>query len=430
MEKIVLNSLFSLVLMTSLVIPQVDACQYNLFVVEMLAEMQQMRWVHWIEALSGERPVSTSEGDGKILTRSNLVMFEPDRAPDAFTFIVETLQDMGFKDNQDYEIHTYNFPYEERHPERNWKNLILTIHGTNPDLHQEKVLMVAHLDSISGKETVLAPGADDNATGSAGLLEAAAVLRHFQFDRTIHLVWFSGEEYSRVGSEHFVDDYAEWLPNIIGVVNLDMFGYDADDDRCFEVHAGTLTGSKGISDCLQDAINAYDLGLAFDLIDDETAYAFSDHFPFWEKDVPAVMIYENGFFQAEKTCGKTDRNPKYHTIADLLTYINQDTGFSILQAALATTAHLAEPNGRCFSEAPKIRELLTSDRRLVIWDSLPEADLYQVWLPQDGDWTLAGETKNTYWVLSTGEGRGKGIYKVIAMTNAGCQSVPGSYPTK
>ena len=248
MGKFFLHCLIGLVFLTSLLDSQEKACQYHPDVADMLAETQQFRWVRWIEALSGVRPVKTSEGEGNILTRSSLVMFEPDQAPDAFTYLIETLQGMGFQENRDFEIHTYNFPYEDRHPDRNWKILILTFPGTDPLLREEKVLMVAHLDSISDQETILAPGADDNASGAAGLLEAASVLRHYQFERTIHLIWFSGEEYSRVGSEHFVEDYADWLPDIVGVINPDMFAFDWDNDHCFEVHAGTLPGSQRIGE--------------------------------------------------------------------------------------------------------------------------------------------------------------------------------------
>ncbi len=345
--NIVLRHLFlGLVLISTLSVPLSDNTAYDPIVAEILAETQKERWVNWIAALSGDIPVETGSISGFIHTRSSLVMFEPDHNPSAFIYLRDELNHLGFTEGRDYEIHTYNFPYSARHAERNWKNLILTFPGTDPELAQERILLVAHLDSTSEKETTLAPGADDNASGAAGLMEAAAVLGDFAFKRTIHLVWFSGEEWSRVGSEHFVEDYASWLPEIIGVINLDMFAYDADHDRCFEIHTGIMPGSQEIGDLFAAAIKTYHLNLTFDLIDDETAYTFSDQKPFWDNGVPAVMVYENGFYQEGKTCGISDPNYRYHTSGDTVTYINQQTGFSILRSAIAVTAQLAVPIAR------------------------------------------------------------------------------------
>jgi len=343
MNRVLSHLVLGLFLITNLHIPLNSHNVYDVIVADILAETQMNRWVNWIAALSGEIPVETALGSGKIQTRSSFVLFEPDQNPNAFMFLQDELKDLGFTEGQDYEIHTYDFPYSARHADRNWKNLILTFPGSDPDLKDERVLLVAHLDSTSEKETTLAPGADDNASGSAGLLEAAAVFRQFAFERTLHLIWFSGEEWSRVGSEHFVEDYSSWLPETIAVVNLDMFAYDRDQDRCFEIHAGTMTGSQEIGNLFASTIKTYHLNLTFDFIDDETAYTFSDHKPFWDKGVPAVMVYENGFYQEGKTCGKSDPNYRYHTIGDTLPYINQETGFSILRAAIATVAQLAVP---------------------------------------------------------------------------------------
>lgn len=318
---------------------------------EILSESSQTRWLDWIAALSGEVPIQTAQGEERILSRSSLILFEPSYSPSAFDYLERELIALGFHKGVDYEIHTYDFPYSESYADRNWKNMVLTFQGSDPTLKAEKVLLVAHLDSTSDQETVLAPGADDNASGSAGLLEAAALFRHYTFKRTIHLVWFSGEEQSRQGSEHFVVDYAEWLPDIKAVINLDMFAFDWDNDRCFEIHAGTLPGSHEIASTFEKIIDTYNLDLRFDLIDDTSAYQLSDHKPFWDQNVPSVFIFENGFFQPEGVCKVVDRNTTYHSTADTLTYINPDTGFSILEAAIGTVAYIAIPENACFKEA-------------------------------------------------------------------------------
>lgn len=399
-------------------------------VAEILSETDQTRWMDWIGALSGAEPVHTSTGDGKILSRSSYALFEPDHVPSAFIYLQDELHGLGFKKDVDFEVHTYDFPYSERYWERNWKNLILTFPGSGSDSEQQRVLLVAHLDSTSDQETTLAPGADDNASGAAGLLEAASVLRHYQFEHTIHLVWFSGEEQSRRGSEYFVQDYAAWLPEILGVVNLDMFAFDWDNDRCFEVHAGMLAGSQQIGNDIADAIDSYDLNLTFDFLDDERAYRFSDHEPFWDLGVPAVMVFENGFYQEGKTCGNADRNYSYHTTADTLTYINADTGFSILQAAIAVTSHMAGPIAPCFTEPPRPKTYTDLQRIYIHWDSVPSADAYQLWIVNNTVRNFVGQTTGTNWVLPIQENSRTWRYEVVALSQTRCQSLPGIFPHK
>ena len=337
-------SVIAIILASLVVPPNLDCqCGYDPLVADLLDQASQARWVRWIAELSGAEAIQTADGEGNITSRSSNILFEPGYKPSAFDYLIDELEKMGFAENTDYVIHTYDFPYSEKHQERNWKNLILTFPGEDPDLMDERVLLVAHLDSMSDQETTLAPGADDNGTGAAGLLEAAYLLRNAHFARTINLIWFSGEEQSRRGSEYFVEDYAEWLPDIQAVINLDMFGFDWDNDRCFEVHAGVLPGSQDIGKCLASTIEAYDLDLSFDLIADSSAYKYSDHNAFWMNGIPAVMVIENFSYQADGVCGLTDRNYHYHRTTDTLTYINQDTGFAILKASLAALAQIAGP---------------------------------------------------------------------------------------
>lgn len=173
-----LHLLFPIILVSLALQPQPYQCEEDPQVAALLDGMSQARWVSWIGDLSGEREVTTDFGEGRILTRSSFVMFEPGQRPSAFQYLQDELEEMGFRLGEDFQIHSYDFPFKDRHPERNWKNLILTFRGSDPDLAEERVLMVAHLDSTSDQERTLAPGADDNASGAAGLLEAAAVLRH------------------------------------------------------------------------------------------------------------------------------------------------------------------------------------------------------------------------------------------------------------
>lgn len=415
---------FSLAFLSLILASTGVICDYDPLVADLLDEGSQDRWVDWIAALSGAEPIPTETGEAVISTRSSFVMFEPDQTPSAFQYLQEELTALGFTEGEDYTIHTYAYPYDDRYPERNWKNLILTFPGDDPSLEDERVLLVAHLDSTSGQELELAPGADDNGSGAAGLLEAAARLRHYSFDRTIHLVWFSGEEQSRYGSEYFVSDYEDWLPDIVAVINLDMFAFDWDNDRCFEVHAGTLSGSQEIGEYMAAVIDLYELDLTFDFIDDDTAYTYSDHNPFWEAGVPAIMVFENFFYQEGETCGNVDRNTQYHTVADTLTYINEDTGYDILQASIATLAHIAGPIESCFTTTFQAEIRLDHDGIDLHWTSIDGASVYQVWINTGQRWEQLGETTSTRWTHILTESDRTAIYKVVAVSDSGCQSDP------
>jgi hypothetical protein len=100
-------------------------------------------------------------------------------------------------------------------------NVIATITGTKyPD---EYVVLGGHYDSYAGGNSE--PGADDNATGAAGILEAARILSQYQFDRSIIFATWSGEEYGLYGSEAWVGEAAANGMNILGYFNIDMAGY-------------------------------------------------------------------------------------------------------------------------------------------------------------------------------------------------------------
>jgi len=100
-------------------------------------------------------------------------------------------------------------------------NVIATLVGTKyPD---EFVVLGGHYDSVtwSGPE----PGADDNASGTSGVMEIARILSQYEFDRTIIFCAFSGEEYGLYGSEAYADRCAQQGMNIHGYFNMDMIGY-------------------------------------------------------------------------------------------------------------------------------------------------------------------------------------------------------------
>ena len=101
------------------------------------------------------------------------------------------------------------------------ENVIATLEGTTyPDQY---IVLGAHYDSYSYYGS--APGADDNASGTAGILEIARILSQYDFNRTIIFCAFSGEEYGLHGSEVYATMADNADMDILGYFNIDMAGY-------------------------------------------------------------------------------------------------------------------------------------------------------------------------------------------------------------
>ncbi|MBG0786842.1 MAG: Zn-dependent exopeptidase M28 [Anaerolineaceae bacterium] len=317
------------------------ACTFNPAVETLQAEFDSDSWLSWIERLSGAKPVEMNGETYTIKTRYTESLFNGDPDARAFEFVHDQLALWGYEDQVTLFVEEYMPDYETETP---WQNLIAVIPGTDPTLAGQEILLTAHLDSITSTVPEgTAPGADDNATGVATLMEAARIFKDQPFKRTIKIVFFSGEERGLHGSLAYTAMHANEMANIVGVINLDMFGYDADNDRCFELHVGGLKESNLLGTCLTDVIDAYNLNLSYDYLT-ASALSASDHSSFWRADVGAVLVLENFLTQDEHLgCGELDKNPNYHTSGDLVSEINVDTAFDIAQAALLTIATIAEP---------------------------------------------------------------------------------------
>ena len=113
------------------------------------------------------------------------------------------------------------------YPEETGDNVIAIQWGmTKPE---EFVICGAHYDSWNGDtadpDTVRAPGADDNATGVAGIWETARLLSQHKFDRSIIYANWCAEEIGLIGSAAYAKECAEKQMDIVGYFNLDMTGY-------------------------------------------------------------------------------------------------------------------------------------------------------------------------------------------------------------
>lgn len=219
---------------------------------------------------------------------------------------------------------------------------ITTVVGTLPGLDptDDEILIVgAHYDSYSNDPLNRAPGADDNASGTAAVMEAARVLAGHRFRKTLRFITFGGEEQGLWGSQDYAQRAYNRGDNIVGVINLDMVGWDSDSDRVMEVHAGTrVPASSALAEAWTSALAEYDLNLVPQILT-VGATSASDHASFWAWGYPAVLLIEDASGYG------SDFNPYYHSVADTFVKLDMSYAVDFARATVATLAELAEPWG-------------------------------------------------------------------------------------
>jgi hypothetical protein len=211
-------------------------------------------------------------------------------------------------------------------------------------LGSQMVILCCHLDSTAGREplgqynrkTDPAPGADDNGSGLAAVLSIAKYLSQFRGNllHTIRFCFFNAEEVGLKGSLSYAPTMKDKEVPIKAVVNLDMLGYNNDNHKTFEIHAGHYNpdirnlcvpiaqlikqwsenlGKLGATQIYKGTIQGgpHD----FDRDKYDGAIERSDHFSFQQEGYPASHISED-FFANFPTESSSDPNPNYHRFTD------------------------------------------------------------------------------------------------------------------
>jgi FMN phosphatase YigB (HAD superfamily) len=192
---------------------------------------------------------------------------------------------------------------------------------------RELVLATAHLDSVNhdagGGPDVLAPGADDNASGSAGVLQLARSLREHPASEDLRLILFGGEEQGLLGSRHHVTGLSTAeRARIRAVVNMDMIG-------CLNrAPASVLLEGAAVSQTVIDGL-AQAAATYTELVVETSLQPWgSDHLPFLEADLPAVLTIE----------GADQANENEHSERDRIDTISFDLALDVLRMNLAFIA--------------------------------------------------------------------------------------------
>jgi len=208
----------------------------------------------------------------------------------------------------------------------------------------------AHYDTVRN-----CPGADDNGSGVAGVLEIARVLVDHRPERTVRMCFFAAEEVGLVGSRAHVERIlADSSRRVDGLLDLEMIGYRVHEQGSqdapvripliasipqqgdFILVAGNFQ-SGGLGNIFEGCVDRYVPGLKYFSANRIAGFfgdaARSDHYPYWQAGLRGIMLTDTANF----------RNPHYHRRTDTIDTID----FEFLCAvSRATAAALIEWGGR------------------------------------------------------------------------------------
>jgi aminopeptidase YwaD len=174
-------------------------------------------------------------------------------------------------------------------------NIVGYIEGTDPLLKNEVVILGAHMDhlgmggpgsgSMSPDTIAIHNGADDNASGTASLLELAQAFgaRSSALHRTYVFAFFSGEELGTLGSAHYVTAPTFPLNQSVAMLNMDMVGRL--QDRKLSV------GGTGTSPVWPEFLTRHNADSTFALTFNPDGFGPSDHAVFYGKDIPVLFFF-------------------------------------------------------------------------------------------------------------------------------------------
>ncbi len=199
-------------------------------------------------------------------------------------------------------------------------NVLAFLPGNDPEKTQEIIVIGAHRDHFGRQAGLLFPGADDNASGTAVMVEVARAMAKAgaKSKRTILFISFSGEEQGLVGSRLYLERPVEPLSSTKAMINID--------------HAGIGNGRLTIGVTGFEKNVALEAGQTVGLAEKLDLFGFfpgGDHVPFKEAGIPTVTIVSGGI------------HPHFHKPSDRADTINPEILQTVARYVLALTWQLA-----------------------------------------------------------------------------------------
>ncbi|MBD1898018.1 M28 family peptidase [Coleofasciculus sp. FACHB-129] len=247
-------------------------------------------------------------------------------------YIREQLQQWGTVETHEFSIRGQNH-----------QNLILNLPAATNN-QKPPILIGAHYDAAPGT-----PGADDNATGAAALLELARIFAAEPAKYPVRLVAFDMEEYGMLGSQQYASDLKQQGQSLRLMLSLEMLGYCNSAPGSQRYPAGlerfypnrgdyiALIGNlPSIPDLIHLSRNIRKVGVPSEwlpvpnkgLIVSSTR--LSDHSPFWDLGYKAMMVTDTAFM----------RNPHYHQPSDTIETLDLDFLTGVCRGLASGISHL------------------------------------------------------------------------------------------
>jgi Zn-dependent M28 family amino/carboxypeptidase len=208
------------------------------------------------------------------------------------------------------------------------------------------LIVAAHYDTVIGS-----PGADDNASALAVLLDVARQVARRRFQRPVRFIAFCLEEENLLGSRAYAAHLDSMQQSILGAIVLECVGYARDEEGSQKIPPGVPVtvptvgnflavignqDSQALTMAIEQAMNPHVPVVPLvvpgngERLPDTRR---SDHTSFWERGFPAVMLTDTANF----------RNPHYHKPTDRLETLNLDFMASVADAVAAAVLALAGP---------------------------------------------------------------------------------------
>jgi len=202
---------------------------------------------------------------------------------DLFTNIENTLTPQSFP-IEDKALTMGTALDAEKHPTQ---NVVGFWEGSDPELKKEYIVIGGHYDHVGVNNDSVYNGADDNASGTAGVMEIAEAFTKCKIKpkRSILFMAFAGEEKGLFGSRYYTDNPIFPLDNLVAMLNMDMISRN-DTNEVAILGAPTSSDLKSINEKANESIG---MTLKYQ----QRYFMQSDHYPFYQKDIP-VLFYHTG----------------------------------------------------------------------------------------------------------------------------------------
>lgn len=259
-------------------------------------------------------------------------------------------------------------------------NVIATLPGTTrPD---DWYIVGGHYDSIPS--TGNAPGAEDNGSGTAGVLELARIFTEHPPEATIKFICYSGEEQGLYGSTHHATQLVNTGDNakVEAMLNMDMIGYTGDSDLDILLETGSI--GQFLIDAFSAAAAEY---TTLRVVTSLNPFG-SDHVPYLNRGMPALLTIENDY----------STYPHYHRATDTPDRLTMDMAVQTLRMNVGALADMVgDPEPTQGADTAGVYDSATAIWYLRNSNSDGPANIQFVygpsglgWMPITGDWNSDG----------------------------------------